>query len=63
MIQCKTFYLPEDGRKMEFKRKVNANVSYLHSSYSFEQKHIYLKQFFFYTFISYGKFDFIDVEL
>jgi len=29
-------YMAEDGWKMEFKWKVNANVSYLHSSYSSE---------------------------
>lgn len=63
MAQCKTFYMAEDGRKMEFKWKVNANVSYLHSSYSFEQKTFIWNNFFsFDTSINYGEFDFI-VEL
>lgn len=53
-------YMVEDGRKMEFKWKVNANVSYLHSSYSSEQKNIYLKQFFLFdTSITCDEFEFI----
>lgn len=59
MAQCKTFYMAENGRKMEFEWKANANVSYLHSSYSFEQKTFISKQFFSSDTIYNDEFDFI----
>lgn len=51
-------YMVKEERKMEFKWKVNANVSYLHSSYP--NKKLLSETFFsFYSSISYDGFDFI----